>query len=254
MRNALLTAAALVVLGCGGNSAETKPADHPSADTTDTSGESTSGDADAGAQAQQNAPPKDPCTGFEMTLDQALMQPKCEVPNPKPDEQGVDMKGKLAVALIPSAPTVSSGDRVDLMLTLTNKSKKPLALYFTLDPTPRFPTETYNKKGHRVDMPSAHPPPLPAGMPPREATSHETARIILVPNGTAKLSVPWQAVRMKWAPKKLKGTPPEEGYPRVPAGKLPRGTYTVRVAMPMVNVFEGMDREVSAPKTTINVR
>ena len=65
---------------------------------------------------------------------------------------------------------------------------------------------------------------------------------MLVPNGTAKLTVPSAAVKMRWAPEKLRGTPPEEGYPRVPAGNLPRGTYTIRVAMPMVLVFEGMDR------------
>jgi len=255
MRNPLFVAAALVVLGCGGQNADTKPAKQADTDKTETTDDS-SGDADAGAAASANdtAQKKDPCVGFDMDLGAALMQAACEVPNPKPEQQGVDLKGKLAVTLAPSTPTISPGDHVDLTLTLANKSSAPLALYFTLDPTPRFPVEAYDKKGRRVDMPSSHPPPLPAGMPPREATEHETARITIVPNGTAKLTVPWQAVRMKWAPNKLKGTPPEEGYPRAPAGPLARGTYTLRVAMPMVLVFEGMDREVSAPKATVVVR
>ncbi len=136
-------------------------------------------------------------------------------------------------------------------LTLTNKSGAPLPLSFTLDPTPRFPTETYDAKKKRVDMPAGNPPALPKGMPAREATSHETARITLVANATAKLTIPWDAVKMKWAPEKLKGTPPESGYPRTPAGPLTKGVYTVRVAMPLVLVFEGTDREVSAPKATI---
>lgn len=236
MHDMLFAVAALAALGCGGQSAKTAVAPRSRPTATD-------------------APTKpDPCVGFDMDLGAALMQAACEVPDPKPDQQGVDMTGKLAVTLVPSAAIVSPGDRVDLTLTLTNKGKAPLPLYFTLDPTPRFPIEAYDKKGRRVDMPSSHPPPLPKGMAPREATEHETARITLVPNGTAKLTVPWQAVRMKWAPKKLKGTPPEEGYPRVPAGPLPRGTYTVRVATPMVLVFEGSGREISAPKATVVVR
>jgi hypothetical protein len=103
-------------------------------------------------------------------------------------------------------------------------------------------------------MPGGNPPPLPKGVPAREATSHETARITIVPNGTAKLTVPWDAVKTKWAPDKLRGTPPEMGYPRVPAGPLAKGTYTVRVAMPLVLVFEGTEREVSAPKAQIVVK
>ncbi|HEY1954829.1 MAG TPA: hypothetical protein VGH28_04440 [Polyangiaceae bacterium] len=250
MRKLLLLAS---LIACGGQSADTKPKQASNTEATDTTGDST--DADAGAAtADPNAPKKDPCSVFEGDLGTVLMQAACEVPNPKPEEKAVEMKGKLAVTLQPSAQFISPGSSDDLVLTLTNKSNAPLPLFFTLDPTPRFPTETYDKKDRRVDMPSAKQPALPSGMPPREATSHETARIVLVPNGTVKLTVPWSAVKMRWAPEKLRGTPPEEGYPRVPAGNLPRGTYTIRVAMPMTLVFEGMDREVSAPKTQVVVK
>ena len=251
MRKLLFLALAVA---CGGQSAETKPVKQAHDDSTDTTSD-TSSDADAGATAENpSGPKKDPCSVFEGDLGTVLMQAACEVPNPKPEEKSVDMKGKLAVTLQPSEQFISPGSKVDLTLTLSNKSNAPLPLFFTLDPTPRFPTETYDKKGRRVDMPSSKPPALPSGVPPREATSHETARIVIVPNGTVKLTVPWAAVRMRWAPEKLRGTPPEEGYPRVPAGSLPRGTYTIRVAMPMVLVFEGMDREVSAPKTQVVVK
>jgi hypothetical protein len=254
----VLGTAILLGSGCGGGNAES--ADTKQAVDTPKNPEEPppSEDADAGsggATAETpDQPKKDPCTGFEMDLGTVLAQAACEVPNPKPDDKPVDTKGKLEVKLVPSQATVAPGGHVDLQLTLTNKSNAPLPLYFTLDPMPRFPTETYAAKGSkRVDMPAGNPPPLPKGVAPREATSHETARITLVQNGTAKMTVAWDAVKMKWAPDKLKGTPPEMGYPRKPNGPLGRGKYVVRVAMPLVHVFEGMDREVSAPKTEITV-
>ena len=91
-------------------------------------------------------------------------------------------------------------------------------------------------------------------MPPREATTHSTARITLVPNGTAHAVVHWEAVRMKWAPEKLKGTPPEMGYPRAPNGPLPKGKYQVRVVTPLTQVFEGLEKEVSSPRIEITVQ
>ena len=193
--------------------------------------------------------------GFEMDLGAALMNAACEVRNPKPDDKTGRPEGQArGLRSRRRAPTISPGSRVDFMLTLTNKSNAPIPLYFTLDPTPRFPTETYDAKNRRAEMPVGNPPPLPKGVPAREATSHETARVTIVPNGTAKLTVPWDAVKTKWAPDKLRGTPPEMGYPRVPAGPLAKGTYTVRVAMPLVLVFEGTEREVSAPKAQIVVK
>lgn len=256
MRN-LILAGAILVTACGGGTAENKETKQANSEAKNPElpPEDNALDADAGAKAEEDkGPKKDPCTGFDMDLNAALMQAACEVPNPKPDEKTVDMKGKLSVTLVPSSATLSPGGHADLVLTLANKSSSPLPLSFTLDPTPRFPTETYDKKNKRVDMPAGNPPPLPKGVAPRVATSHETARITLVPNGTAKLTIPWDAVKTTWAPEKLKGSSPESGYPRKPNGPLPKGAYTVRVAMPMVLVFEGTEREVSAPKTTITIK
>jgi hypothetical protein len=60
-------------------------------------------------------------------------------------------------------------------------------------------------------------------------------------------------VKMKWAPEKFKGTPPERGFPRAPAGPLAKGKYVVKVVTPLVGVAEGVDHEVSAPKVEIEV-
>jgi hypothetical protein len=63
----------------------------------------------------------------------------------------------------------------------------------------------------------------------------------------------WDAVKMKWAPEKVRGTAVEKGYPRTPAGPLPKGKYTVKVVTPLIGVFEGVDHEVSALKVDIEV-
>ena len=252
----LLLISALLVAACGGGSAEnkeTKQATNEKSDPEKPPEDNALGDA--GAKPDDTAPKKDPCVGFEMDLGTALMQAQCEVENPKPDAKPVDMKDKLVVSLVSPVPTVAPGARADLTLTLANKSTANIVLFFTLDPTPRFPTETYDAKGKkRVDMPAGNPPALPKGVPPRVATSHETARITIVPNGKATMTIPWEAVRTTWAPEKLKGSSPESGYPRKPNGSLAKGSYVVRVAMPLVLVFEGTEREVSAPKTTITVK
>jgi len=252
----LLVAAALVLAsGCGGGNAENAETKQVAEKPSNPEVPPPTEDPDAGKTAETpEQPKKDPCTGFELDLGAVLALSACEVPNPKPDEKPADMKGKLEVKLVASQATIAPGGHVDLQLTLTNKSSSNLPLFFTLDPMPRFPTEAYDGKGKsRVDMPAGKPPALPKGVAPREATSHETARITLVPNGTAKMTVGWDAVKMKWAPDKLKGTPPEMGYPRAPNGPLGKGKYIVHVAMPLVQVFEGTDRAISAPKTEITV-
>jgi hypothetical protein len=58
---------------------------------------------------------------------------------------------------------------------------------------------------------------------------------------------------MKWAPEKYRGTPPERGYPRAPAGPLPKGKYSVKVVTPLVGVSEGVGHEMSAPAVEIEI-
>jgi len=244
---------------CGGGNAETKPAEVPINDN----GTSSGGDVDSGAATTDNGssadadagPKASPCSGFEMDLGTALMASACEVETPKTGVKPLETKGKLDIKVSVSMGAVAPGGHVDLTVLMTNKTTEPMALDFTLDPTPRFVIEAYDATGKkRVDMPGGNPPALPKGMSAREATVHNTARITIVPNGTAKMLVGWDAVRTKWAPEKLKGTPPEMGYPRAPAGPLPKGKYMLRVVTPLIGVFEGLDKEVSAPKVEISVQ
>jgi hypothetical protein len=148
---------------------------------------------------------------------------------------------------------VSQGGHADGLVPFANKSASPIPLFFTIDPMPRFEIEVYDKKSMRVDMPKNQPPPLPAGMAPRVPGEPKTARIFLAANGTARISLPWDAVKMKWAPEKLKGTPPEKGYPRAPNGPLAKGKYAIKVLTPLTNVFEGVDHEVSQPLVMVEV-
>lgn len=244
--------------GCGGAKEATPVPEVPMGDNTTTpAGDGADGGLAAAddPSAPEAGPKASPCTGFEMDLGTALMASACEVDNPKADAKSLETKGKLDIKVAVSMGAVAPGGHVDLTVLLTNKSAQPLSLDFTLDPTPRFVVEAFDAAGKkRVDMPPGNPPALPKGMSAREATVHNTARITIVPNGTAKMLVGWDAVRTKWAPDKLKGTPPEMGYPRAPAGPLPKGKYTLRVVTPLIGVFEGLDKEVSAPKVEILVQ
>jgi len=261
---ALLAALLISAAGCGAK----KPAQAAdSIDTTETTAKPDeakeaakpppSGDTAKPAgdgEAKPDAPKKDECTGFEIAnLEEVLNKVSCEAPLPKLDDKALDPKDRLEVKLSSSLNKIVPGQHADLFVTLTNKSKEPLPLTFTIDPTPRFEVETYDAKNKRVDMPAGNPPPLPKGMAARVPGEPKGAKITLAPNGSARMRMGWDAVKMKWAPDKLRGTPPEKGYPRTAAGPLAKGKYTIRVVMPLVGVLEGVDHEVSAPKIPVEV-
>lgn len=186
------------------------------------------------------------CTGADFAaLEDALR--KCDSSMPRPGEVPSGMRGKLDVRVTASTPTITPGGRVDLTVTLTNKSDEPLPLFFTGDPTPRFDVEALDSRGRRVDLPSGKPPKSPA-MPLRAV---KASRITLTKGGTARVKVPWDAVKTKWAPAKAKSGWEGRGYPRVPAGPLGRGKYTLRVVLPLVGVFE--KGELELPKTSVEV-
>lgn len=247
------SAAALLVLagaGCGGKG---KAPENPSAGgdggpASESGTTSASTEGDAGVK-------KDECIGFDIpNVEDVLMKSACEEPNVSPDGLAqTDLKGKLEVTAGASPTKVAPGAKADLVVTFANKTKEPLTLHFRIDPVPRFEVEAYDKKGKRVDMPPGNPPPPPKGMsqaPPSEA---KTAKITIAANGSAHARVAWEAVKTKWAPDKVRGTPPERGYPRAPAGPLPKGKYTVKVVTPLVGVAEGSEKETSAPKVDIEV-
>jgi hypothetical protein len=215
-------------------------------------GDAKEGDAKEGDET--TGPKKDECVGFEIAkLEDMLNKGACEVDNPKPDDKFLDVKDKLDIKVSAVPLKVSPGHHVDVVVTFTNKTKQNLPLLFTVDPTPRFEIEAYDAKSRRVDRPLSEPPPLPKGVAPRQPGDPKTAKVILAANGSARVALGWDAVKMAWAPDKVRGTPPEKGYPRKPAGPLPRGKYTLRVVTPLTAVVEGIDKEISAPRVPIEI-
>ncbi|MDB5213931.1 MAG: hypothetical protein JWO86_1858 [Myxococcaceae bacterium] len=253
----LLPLAAWLALGLGLGCGNKKPADN--ATSTSDGGEDGGAGGDESASGGADGGPgekKDECVGFDIgNVEDLLLKNACEEPNVKPDSiQPVDLKGKLEVSVSASPTRSAGGGKVDLLVAFVNKSKEPLVLHFKIDPVPRFEIEVYDtKKSKRADVPTGPTPPPPKGAtqpPPSEAKS---ARITIAPNGSARARMPWEAVKMKWAPEKYRGTPPERGYPRAAAGPLPKGKYLVKVLTPLVGVSEGVDHEMTAPKVEIEV-
>jgi hypothetical protein len=194
-----------------------------------------------------------PCEGMNIpNLFASLSQAACEVPANAPAAKQRATKDVLEVVITPDSPKTPPGSTAQISVIFKNKGKTKLPLDFTVDPDPRFTFELYTPKGARVDKPAGKEPPLPAQVsdtPPVDAS--RTARVTLYPKGTAKLVLPWDAVRYKWASKeKAKGALPGRGYPREPAGPLPNGKYVLRVITPLANVD---DQEIRQPKLTIEI-
>jgi hypothetical protein len=236
--------------GCG------KPAQAP--DNTEVAANAANVGADAAVEAAPEggeAPAKDECTGYDIDeIVRLLEKSTCEMPADTKEPKAVEAKDKLDIKVQTSAPKVGPSGHVDILVTFTNKLKTPLPLFFTVDPLPRFEVEAYDTKGKRVDMPAGQPPPLPEGVPPRVPGEAKLARVTLAPSGSARLHLGWDAVKTKWAPEKVRGSPPEKGYPRSPAGGLAKGKYTLKVVLPMVGIFEGSEHEVTSPKVPLEVK
>jgi hypothetical protein len=111
---------------------------------------------------------------------------------------------------------------------------------------PRFDIEAVESKGRRVDLPTGKPPKTLTA-PAREV---KAARVTLAPGETARVKIPWEAVKFRWAPERAKSWE-GRGYPRAPAGPLGAGKYTLRVVLPLIGVFE--KGELDVPKVAIDV-
>ncbi|MBN9166358.1 MAG: hypothetical protein BGO98_48920 [Myxococcales bacterium 68-20] len=236
---------------CGGGK---KGADNPEATYDIDAGEDGNDDAekaDGGAPERK----KEACVGFDIgNLEDLLAKSDCEVPDAKPDSvDNPDMKGKLEVTLTSSPTRVAPGGKADLLVTFANKTNAPLPLRFRIDPLARFETEVYDAKKKRADVPPGNPPPPPKGHSAPPPAEQKVGMVTVAPNGSARVRVPWEAVKMKWAPNKVRGTAVEKGYPRVPSGALAKGKYTVKVVTPLIGVFEGGDHEMSSPSVEIEV-
>lgn len=243
----------LVVAGCGGGKPPAHPSKAETASADATNDESGAKDASEGGEkgAAGEGAKKNDCIGFDIpSLEDTLVKSACELPNARPDSvPTADLKGKVDVTVSSSPTKVAPGGKADLVVAIVNKTKAPIVLDFRIDPTARFEVEVYDAKGKRVDMPKGDPPSPKNGESQPGPAEPKVARITVAANGSARQIVPWQAVRMAWAPEKVRGTPMERGFPRKPAGPLPKGKYTVKVVTPLV----GVEGEIGTPKVEIDV-
>lgn len=251
---ALVLAAAVA---CGAK----KPAEEPenSEDTASSASPASSeapllgGDTPASSKPAPGDDPakkSTPCSGFDIPdLPSVISQAACEVPSAAADAKQREVKDVLEIQVVPQAAKVQAGAKVEVLVTLKNKGKADLPLDFVVDPEPHFAFEVYTIKGTRADRPSGPEPALDGPAPVRH-----TARVTLAAQGTARLTLAFDAVKYKWASKeRAKGAVAGRGYPRDPAGPLPRGKYVLRVVTPLTGIFEGIDHEISQPRVPIEV-
>jgi hypothetical protein len=241
---------------CGGKTPEAQsPTNADETTSTDTTAEKEPKPAAEHATIQDDSRGPLKCAGLEIDdLIAVLSQASCEVPGANPEAPSDrDVKDLLEISVKPESTRLAPGSKSNVQLVFHNKSKADLALDFVVDPEPHFDFELFTPKGTRVDKPGGEEPSLPSGAD-GPAPEKKIARITLAPQGTAKATLSWDAVRYKWASKeKAKGAIPGRGYPREPAGPLPKGKYVLRVVTPLVGVFEGVDHEVSQPRTPIEI-
>jgi hypothetical protein len=249
----------LAVSACGGAK---KSADSPAnAEDTEDSGvadipapaDSPSGAAGHAAGDDSARKPMS-CSGFDIPdLVATLSQVDCEVAKPN-GSAPKDLKDRLEIKVVPDSPRIAPGGSADVVVTFKNKGKGDLPLDFVIDPEPHFDIEVYTLKGRRADAPPGTAPALPPQVASAEVPEAKVARVTLAQEGTAKLTLKWNAVKYKWASKeRAKGALPGHGYPRDPSGPLAKGSYILRVVTPLTNVFEGADHEVSQPRAQVTV-
>jgi hypothetical protein len=181
------------------------------------------------------------CSGTDLDgIEEAVKS--CEAPMPK--NADLATKDKIEIRVTTSTPQITPGGRVDVTVVFRNKSNGPVSIYFTGDPVPRFDVEAQDAKGRRADQPAGKQPPWPKGSG-SSSRDVKAAKFTIDKGGTAKLRIPWDAVKTKWAPEKVK-TWEGRGFPRAPSGPLAAGRYTLIVKMPLLN-------DIDVPKVPIEV-
>jgi len=267
---AALAVTAAMPLGCGAatpsaGSPENSEGDASSAENTENPMDIGSRTPHAKADPEVGVTVKDedskdskeakPCVSDDFPdLIATLSQAACEIPSDKASDKQRDLTSRLEVSVSSDAPKIEPGSTAKVTITLHNKGTKPLSLDFAVDPEPRFEFQAFTTKGVRADRPSGDAPPLPPEVQNAPEADKGIARVTLAPNGHAKLTATWTAVKYKWVSKdKAKGALPGRGYPTEPAGPLPKGKYVLRVLMPLLNITEGADHEMTQPRTPIEV-
>ncbi|MDB4942359.1 MAG: hypothetical protein JWP97_1893 [Labilithrix sp.] len=170
----------------------------------------------------------------------------CDVPMPKPAELTPGLADKLELSVTTNTPSVQPGGRVDVTLTMKNRTADPLTLYFSGEGKIRFEVEAYDAKGaRRIDIPNGKPPKnaFPPGRPTK------VARIILLGGGSARVRVPWDATKSRWAPEKVRSWD-GKGAARAPMGEMIIGKYQLRVALPLLTPEKG---DLDTPKVPIDI-
>ncbi len=272
MRTASLTLL-LVLAACGGSK---KPADSPEnaeengssetpssedggtaalgSDNGAAGGDTASAPSGPAAPGDDAAKKSSPCGGFQIDdLASVLGQDACVDAKANPNEQK-DVKDQLEIKVVPDSPRIAPGSTATITVTFKNKGKADLPLSFVVDPEPRFDFEVYTLKGSRADAPKGSAPSLPPEVANGAPPDSKIARVTLPQQGTARLTLKWNAVKYKWASKeRAKGAIPGRGYPKEAAGPLPKGKYILRVITPLTGVFEGVDHDVSQPRIEITV-
>jgi hypothetical protein len=195
------------------------------------------------------------CGGFDVPdLVAVISQAACELPDGTAEPKEQELKDVLEVRVSADQHVTAGSKSNKVRVLYKNKGKTDLTLQFMVDPDPRFSFEVSTPKGVRVDKPAGTEPALPAGVSDAPTPEKKYAQITIAANGTAGVTLSWDAVKYKWASKeRARGAVPGRGYPRDPAGPLPKGKYVLRVVTPLVGVSEGVDHELSQPKTDIQV-
>jgi hypothetical protein len=203
-------------------------------------------DGDGGTTTPNSATPSllaNPCSASEFDdLEESLKL--CDVPMPRASEVP-SLKDKIEVKATASPSSTTPGGRVAVQVTLRNKTGEPVMLYFTGDPNPHFELEAVDGRGRRVDLPATRWPGYPKGMKP-EAREARVTRVTLDRRGVARLKLSWDAVKTRWAPERAKLWD-GRGYPRVMAGPLGPGRYSLRLVLPLLG-------DVDLPTLPVEVR
>ena len=184
----------------------------------------------------------------------ALSQAACERPANAPPPKQPPTKDVLDVTATADSAQIAPGGTAQIKVVFKNKTKAKLPLDFTIDPDPRFSFELYTFKGSRADKPPGNEPSLPSEASEDSPSEARQARVVLFPNGTATVVLPWHAVKYKWASKeRAKGAIAGRGYPKDPAGPLATGKYVLRVVTPLLNADESSDHEISQPRAHFEI-
>ena len=195
------------------------------------------------------------CSGMNIPdLLSALSQAACERPANAPPPKLQASKDVVDVTATADSSQIAPNGTAQIRVVFKNKTKEKLPLDFTVDPDPRFSFELYTFKGARADKPAGNEPSLPSEASDNAPPEPHQARVVLFPNGTATVVLPWHAVKYKWASKeRAKGAIAGRGYPRDPAGPLGKGKYVLRVVTPLLNVDESTDHEISQPRAHFEI-